>query len=96
VSRVERRLLILWIALAVVVWNGVYDMRLHDTVRGYLFQNALAQAHLGGGVDMRTYLHRGIVDAVAFSTAWACGVLLAGLVTIRVLSRGRGSMLKGS
>ena len=45
---------------------------------------------------MRTYLHRGIVDAVAFSTAWACGVLLAGLVTIRVLSRGRGSMLKGS
>jgi hypothetical protein len=96
VSRVERRLLILWIALAVVVWNGVYDMRLHDTVRGYLFQNALAQAHLGGGVDMRTSLHRGIVDAVAFSTAWACGVLLAGLVTIRVLSRGRGSMLKGS
>ena len=95
-SRVERRLLILWIALAVGVWNGVYDMRLHDTVRVYLFQNALAQAHLGGGVDMRTYLHRGIVDAVAFSTAWACGVLLAGLVTIRVLSRGRGSMLKGS
>ncbi|HWT44870.1 MAG TPA: hypothetical protein VN085_02850, partial [Vicinamibacterales bacterium] len=72
-SRVERRLLILWIALAVVVWNGVYDMRLHDTVRGYLFQNALAQAHLGGGVDMRTYLHRGVVDAIAFSTAWACG-----------------------
>ena len=90
-SRVERRLLILWIALAVVVWNGVYDMRLHDTVRGYLFQNALAQAHLGGGVDMRPYLHRGVVDAIAFSTAWACGVLLAGLVTMRVLSRGRGS-----
>jgi hypothetical protein len=88
VSRVERRLLLLWIALAVVVWNGVYDMRLHDTVRGYLLQNALAQAHLGGGVDMCTYLHRGIVDAIAFSTAWACGVLLAGLVTIRVLSRG--------
>ena len=30
--------LILWFALAFVVWNGVYDMRMHDTVRGYLLQ----------------------------------------------------------
>jgi hypothetical protein len=28
-------------------------------------------------------MHRGLVDAIAFSTAWACGVLLAGLVTVR-------------
>ena len=89
-SRVERRLLILWLALAFVVWNGVYDMRMHDTVRGYLMETARAQAHLSGGVDLRTYLHRGRVDAIAFSTAWALGVLLAGLVTMRVLSRSRG------
>jgi hypothetical protein len=81
-SRIEKRLLILWFALAFVVWNGVYDMRMHDTVRGYLLETALAQAHLGGGVDMRTYLHRGLVDAIAFSTAWACGVFLAGIVTM--------------
>jgi hypothetical protein len=86
VSRVEKRLLVLWLAVAFVVWNGVYDMRLHDTVRGYLYQNALAQAHLAGGVDMRDYLHRGVKDAIAFSTAWACGVLVAGLITMRVLS----------
>lgn len=84
---VERRVLILWLVLAFVVWNGVYDMRMHDTVRGYLFENALAQAHLGGGVDLRAYLHRGLVDAIAFSTAWGCGVLLAGLVTIRALQQ---------
>ena len=82
-SRIERRLLILWFALAFVVWNGVYDMRMHDTVRGYLVETALAQAHLGGGVDMRDYLRRGRVDAIAFSTAWASGVFLAGLVTMR-------------
>jgi hypothetical protein len=81
-SRIEKRLLILWFALAFVVWNGVYDMRMHDTVRGYLLETALAQAHLGGGVDMRAYLHRGLVDAIAFSTAWACGVFLAGIVTM--------------
>jgi len=85
-KRIRQRLLILWCALAFVVWNGVYDMRMHDTVRGYLMESALKEAHLGGGVDMRTYLRRGRVDAVAFSTAWAAGVLLAGLVTLRVLT----------
>ena len=82
-TRVEKRLLILWLAVAFVVWNGVYDMRMHDTVRGYLLETALAAAGLGRGVDMRTVLHRGQVDAIAFSTAWALGVLLAGLVTMR-------------
>ena len=82
-TRIETRLLILWVALAFVVWNGVYDMRMHDTVRGYLVQAALAQAGLSAGVDMRQYLHRGLVDAIAFATAWALGVLLAGMVTMR-------------
>jgi hypothetical protein len=81
-SRIERRLLILWIALAVVVWNGVYDIRMHDTTRGYLLEAALAQARLGGGVDMRTVMHRGLVDAIAFATAWAAGVFLAGMITM--------------
>jgi hypothetical protein len=81
-SRVERRLLILWCALAFVVWNGVYDMRMHDATRGYLLETALARAGLGRGVDMRVYLHRGLIDAVAFSTAWAAGVFLAGVVTM--------------
>jgi len=82
-AKTERRLLILWIAVAFVVWNGVYDMRMHDTVRGYLVETALAQAGLGRGVDMRTVMHRGLVDAIAFSSAWAFGVLLAGLITLR-------------
>jgi hypothetical protein len=82
-SRIEKRLLILWFALAFVVWNGVYDMRTHDTVRGYLLETTRAEAGLGRGVDMRTYLARGRLDAVAFSSAWALGVFLAGVVTMR-------------
>jgi hypothetical protein len=82
-ARSRTRLLILWLAVAFVVWNGVYDMRMHDTVRGYLVETALAQAGLGRGVDMRTVMHRGLVDAIAFATAWGLGVLLAGLVTMR-------------
>ena len=82
-TRVEKRLLILWFALAFVVWNGVYDMRTHDTVRGYLLETTRAEAGLGHGVEMRTYLERGRIDAIAFSTAWALGVFLAGIVTMR-------------
>jgi hypothetical protein len=82
-DRIEKRLLILWLALAFVVWNGIYDMRLHDTMRGYLLQTSLAQAGLGRGVEMRPYLHRGLVDAIAFATAWSLGVFLAGVVTMR-------------
>ena len=52
-SLVQRRLLILWLAVAFVVWNGVYDMRMHDTMRGYLAETALAQAGIGRGMDMR-------------------------------------------
>jgi hypothetical protein len=85
-TQIEKRLLILWFALAFVVWNGVYDMRMHDTVRGYLVQT-LAQGAVGGGIGMRAYLHRGLVDAIAFSTAWSLGVFLAGLVTMRVYQR---------
>ena len=86
-SLVQRRLLILWLAVAFVIWNGVYDMRMHDTMRGYLVETALAQAGLGRGVDMRAVMHRGLIDAIAFSTAWASGVLLAGLVTLRQCTR---------
>jgi hypothetical protein len=82
-DRIEKRLLILWFALAFVVWNGVYDMRMHDTVRGYLLQAALAEPVPGREIDMRAYLNRGLVDAIAFSTAWALGVFLAGIVTMR-------------
>lgn len=86
-DRIDRRLLILWAALAFVLWNGVYDMRMHDTVRGYLLETTRAEAGLGRGVDMREYLRRGRVDAIAFSTAWALGVFLAGLATMETYAR---------
>jgi hypothetical protein len=88
-TRIDRRLLILWCALAFVVWNGVYDMRMHDTVRGYLLETTRAQAGLGGGVEMHDYLRRGRVDAIAFSSAWSLGVLLAGVSTMHVYRRTR-------
>ncbi len=91
ISRIEKRLLILWFALSFVVWNGVYDMRMHDTTRGFLAEAALAQARLGRGVDLREHMHRGLVDAIAFSTAWSLGVFIAGIATMKALSTKRPS-----
>jgi hypothetical protein len=93
-SKIEKRLLILWFALAFVVWNGVYDMRMHDTVRGYLLETTEARAGLSRGVDMRQYLHRGFIDALAFSTAWALGVFLAGIATMYTYRRYNPADLK--
>ena len=87
----EKRLLILWFALAFVVWNGVYDMRMHDTTRGFLLEATLAQAGLGAGVDLRQYMRRGLVDAIAFSTAWSLGVFLAGMFTMKYLHPAPGT-----
>ena len=86
-----RRLLILWFAVAFVVWNGVYDMRMHDTVQHYLYETALAQAKVRGGIDMRAALHRGRVDAVAFSSAWAFGIFLAGICTMYAYTRAQST-----
>src|SRR3954452_13164674 len=86
-TRIDKRLLILWIALAFVVWNGVYDMRMHDTVRGYLLETTRAQGGLGGGVEMRDYLRRGRGEAVDLSSACSLGVLLAGVSTMHVYRR---------
>jgi hypothetical protein len=43
---------------------------------------------------MRQYLHRGRVDAVAFSTAWAGGVFLAGIATMYTYRRFHAADLK--
>ncbi|HEX5473735.1 MAG TPA: hypothetical protein VFX12_03650 [Vicinamibacterales bacterium] len=81
-SRARRRLLVLWIIIAVVVWNGVWDMQMHDAVRGSLLQAALFQAHLGPGVHLQDDLHYAAGRALAISSAWALGIFAAGLFTI--------------
>jgi hypothetical protein len=43
---------------------------------------------------MRAYLNRGFVDALAFSTAWALGVFLAGIVTMHTYRTHLGSSTK--
>jgi hypothetical protein len=83
--RRERILVGVWISLGIVLWNGVYDMTLGEGIKEYLFRSALHDAGRGPQVTIAAVLDPFIFDAVWVSTFWASLVMLAGLVTIRVL-----------
>ena len=84
-QRSERILVGIWIALGIVLWNGIYDMTLGEGIKEYLFRSALHDAGRGPQVTIASVLDPFIFDAVWVSTFWASLVMLAGLVTIRML-----------
>jgi hypothetical protein len=79
--------LALWIVVAVVVWNGVYDMLLTRGVKDYLLRAALNQAGRGPAVNLSEEMGIAVRYAAWMATLWASSVLLAGLVTLRFSGR---------
>jgi hypothetical protein len=87
-DRRERIAVGLWLVVAVVVWNGLYDLLLARSTQIYLFETAIHEAGLGPAVDLTTALDAAVMQAVLLSTLWA-GILLGlGLFTIRWLRAG--------
>lgn len=84
----ERVLAGMWLVLALLVWNGVYDMTLGVGIKEYLFRSTLHEAGRGPRVSIAGVLDPFVFDALWVSTFWASLVMLAGLITIRTL-RGR-------
>lgn len=85
----ERIAVALWLAIAVVVWNGIYDVLLTRGVKEYLLRSALHEAGRGPRIPMSQIMDVTVQDAVWVSTLWASILLLAGLVTIRLGRRAR-------
>jgi hypothetical protein len=85
-GRQERIAVCLWLIVAVVVWNALYDLLLARSTETYLFKQAIHQAGLGPWMDLTTAMDVAVRDAVWLSTLWAGLLLLAGLITIRLLS----------
>jgi hypothetical protein len=84
----SRRLaIVLWIAMAVVVWNGLYDLRITLGVRDYLLKTALHEAGRGPAVVMSEAMHATVKDAVLIASLWAAIILAAGLGTVKLLTR---------
>ena len=85
--RRERALVGLWLVVAVLLWNGVYDMTVGEGIKEYLFRSALHEAGRAPNVSIASVLDPYLFEAAWVSTFWACLVMLAGLVTIRSMRR---------
>jgi hypothetical protein len=83
-SRRERVAVALWLAAAVIVWNGLYDLLLAKSTETYLFRAAVHQAGKAPPVDLTSALDYAVINAVWLSTLWASLLLLLGLITIRI------------
>jgi hypothetical protein len=77
----------LWIILAVVVGNGLYDLRITLGVRDYLIDQALYEAGRGPAVTMSDAMRDTVRDAAMVATLWAAIILGGGLWTVRALTR---------
>jgi hypothetical protein len=84
-QRRERLAVVLWLIIALVVWNGLYDLLLARSTETYLFRQAIHQAGRGPSVDLSSAMAAAVRDAVWISTLWASVLLLSGLVTIRLV-----------
>jgi hypothetical protein len=82
-DRSERIALALWLLLAVVVWNGIYDLLLTRSVKEYLLRQMMHQAGRGPDVPLAHMMDVAVQEAIWISTLWASGILLAGLWTVR-------------
>lgn len=89
--RAERIAVAVWIVLAVVVWNGVYDLLLTRGIKDYLLRNALHEAGRGPEVSLTALLDLTVSEAFWISTLWASVILLAGLWTVHMFRPKAGS-----
>jgi hypothetical protein len=83
-TRRERIAVVFWLVLAIVVWNALYDLLLARSTQEYLFQQALYLAGRGPGLELAQAMDLAVRDAIWISTLWACIMLLAGLLTLRI------------
>jgi hypothetical protein len=83
-ARARRLAIALWFAMAVVVWNGLYDLRITLGVRDYLMKQALHDAGRGPQVTISDAMHETVRDAVRVASLWGVIILAAGLVTVRL------------
>jgi hypothetical protein len=85
-GRRERIAVTMWVLVALVVWNGLYDLLLARSTQNYLFRTAMHDAGIAPAVDLTAALDYAVLEAVWLSTLWAGILLLLGLLTIRLIT----------
>jgi hypothetical protein len=83
----RRVLLIVWIGIGVVVWNGVFDLLMTRGVKEYLYRQAAHELGRGERVAMREIMNETMADAAVKASIWAVLVAGAGILTVILCTR---------
>ena len=85
--RVPPLVLAIWTVTAVVLWNGLYDLRISVGTRDYLLQAALHDAGRGPAVSMSEAMQEHVRAAVTVASFWTALVSAAAVwSTARLLA----------
>ena len=83
----RRLLLIVWIGLGVVVWNGIFNLLMTRGVKEYLYRQAAHELGRGERVTMREIMDETMIDAAVKASIWAVLVAGAGILTVILCTR---------
>jgi hypothetical protein len=81
----ERIALAIWTVLAIFVGNGIYDVMVARGVKEYLFRHALSEAGAGPPLALAPHMATTVRHATEVGLLWAALILIAGVVTVRLL-----------
>jgi hypothetical protein len=86
-SRAERIAVCLWLVVGVVAWNAIYDVLVSRGTHEFLTRQALSLAGRGPVPPLAPFMDVTVRYASWIATLWACILVLAGMVTIRLMRR---------
>jgi hypothetical protein len=82
-SRRDRNLVLVWVVLAIALWNAIFEMLVDQGVKQYLFRAALHEAGRAPFVAILDVMDAAIYRATWVATMWTSVVLLAAMLTLR-------------
>ena len=82
-ARRDRILVLVWIVLAVALWNAIFEMLVVQGVKQYLFRAALHEAGRAPFVAIPDVMDAAIYRATWVATMWTSIVLLVAMLTLR-------------
>jgi hypothetical protein len=90
-TRPERIAVWIWVGLALLVGNAVYDLLLTRGIKEYLLRHALHDAGRGPAVPLVDLMNAIVLDATWIGLLFGSVVLLAGMLTVKLFKTPRSA-----